>query len=988
MTRITLVGSATKCALVLSASVLAGVPVVAAQDDSTALSQYLTQVWQTEDGLPQNPVQAITQTRDGYLWLGTPAGLVRFDGVRFTVFNQFANNNVHALLEDRAGTLWVGTYGAGLYRYQRGQFVHFDTSAGLESNLVRTLYEARDGTLWVGTNGGGVSFRKDGRFRTLRARDGLTNDIVRAFHEDAEGRLWIGTNARGINVWTGRNLLAYAVRAGRLATYTTSDAVSNDNVLAILRHREGGLWIGTETGGLWRLLGDRVARGSAEVNGVRQLLEDAHGNVWIGTDGDGLHRLRAGRIETITSREGLPNDIVLALRQDGEGSLWAGTRDGLFRLKVGKIRVYTTQDGLANDFVTALYGTRDGALWVGTRVGVDRFENGRAAPAAFRTQLPRATVLSLLEEPSGILWIGTRDGLCRVDRDRVTRITTADGLQANYVAAIAQAADGGVWVGTRGGLAHITDGRVRRMAAPTKQGLDVTAIHQGRDGVVWIGTDDAGLARLDNGRWRFYGVREGLVHPSVTALYDDGVSLWITTRQGLNRFKGGRLFRYSMQNGLATNQLFSIVDDRSGHLWLTSPVGISMVDTRSVDEFDAGRRERLSATAYDKADGMKTSECNNGVQPATWRAGDGRLWFSTVKGLAVIDPANIRSNTQPPPVLIEQVRVDDEPVPIGDAIALPPGRTRLEFHYTALSFYAPNRVRFRYRMEGFDPDWTEAGPRRVGYYTNLPPGRYRFRVMASNEDGVWNRTGAAFDFTLRARFYRTATFAIACVLASAVVAFGLYRLRVRRLTAQFAAVLGERNRIAREIHDTLAQSFVGIGIQLETVAKLLPTCPDEARQRLDRARILVRSSLAEARRSVWNLRSGALEHADLAGALSEVAEQLSGESTIIVQVTGTRRRLRPDVETNLLRIGQEALTNAVRHAQAHTIELTLAFGDGHVRLSVRDDGRGFDVESAGVSTAAHFGLAGMRERVRHLGGEFSLLSSAGQGAEVIVDVPV
>jgi prepilin-type processing-associated H-X9-DG protein len=975
-------------ALVLAACLFVDVPIVSAQDGSTPLSQYLTQVWQTEDGLPQNPVQAIAQTRDGYLWLGTPSGLVRFDGMRFTVFNQFANNNVHALLEDRAGTLWVGTYGAGLYLYQGGQFTHFDTSAGLQSNLVRTLYEARDGTVWIGTHGGGISFRKEGRFRTLRTTDGLTNDIVRTFHEDAEGRLWIGTNAGGLNLWTGQRLQPYAVKAGRLSMYTASDAASNDNVLAIQRTRGGGLWIGTETAGLWRLHGDRLERGPAAVNGVRQLLEDAHGSIWIGTDGDGLHRLHAGRLETITSRDGLPHDIVLSLRQDREGSLWAGTRDGLFRLKVGKIRVYTTHDGLANDFVTALHGTRGGALWVGTRVGLDRFENGRAAPAPFRSQLPRDIVLSLLEEPSGALWIGTRHGLFHVDRGRVTQITTANGLQNNYVAAIAPAAGGGIWVGTRGGLAHVRDGHVRAIASPSGPPLDVTAIWEGEDRVVWIGTDGVGLARLDADRWRFYGVREGLVHPSVTALYDDGASLWITTRQGLNRLRAGRLSRYSMQSGLAANQLFSIIDDRSGHLWLTSHVGISMLDTRSVDEFDAGRRRRLTATAYDKADGMKTSECNNGVQPATWRAADGRLWFSTLNGLAVIDPANIRSNNQPPPVLIEQVRVDDERVPLGDAIVLPPGRSRLEFHYTAPSFYAPAKVRFRYKLEGFDPDWNDAGARRVGYYTNIPPGRYRFRVVASHGDDVWNATGAAFDFTLRARFYRTVTFAVVCLLASTLVAFALYRLRVRRLTAQFGAVLAERNRIAREMHDTLAQSFVGIGVQLETVAKMFPTNPDEARQRLDRARILVRSSLAEARRTVWNLRSAVLEDHDLAGALAEIAGQLSGESTVIVHVTGPRRRLRPDLETNLLRIGQEALTNAVRHAEAQTIAVNLAFGDGHVRLSVRDDGRGFDVESAGMSTAAHFGLAGMRERVRHMGGELRLLSGAGQGAEVIVDVPV
>lgn len=983
---------------VLAIIVTLAVPLLSVQaapapDDAKALSRYLSDVWQTEEGLPQNGIQAITQTRDGYLWLGTPGGLVRFDGVRFTVFNQgqFRNNNIHALLEDRLGRLWIGTYGAGLYRYEDGHFLAVGTDAGLESNLIRTLYESSDGTLWVGTHGGGVSFSRDGRFRTLRAKDGLTNDIVRVIYEDRDRRLWIGTNASGLNHWTGHDILAYTLKAGRLASYAPSDAVSNDNVLALLHDRQGELWIGTDGGGLWRLTGERrdaLVHEAAEINGVRRLLEDGHGDLWIGTDGGGLHRWRNGRFEAITSRDGLPSDIVLSLLEDRERNLWVGTRDGLLRLKNGKFFVYTTKHGLANDFVTALHGSRDGSLWVGTRVGLDRLEKGHASPTRFRARLPHDIVLSLLVDRSGVLWVGTLHGLFRVENGRTTRFSTAEGLQGNYVAALAQASDGGIWVGTHAGLDHLKEGHVRHVAVPDGILPDVATIYESADGTVWVGTDGAGLGRLKDDQWHFYGTEEGLAHASVTGLYDDGESLWVTTRQGLNRLNNGRLHRYTTQNGLPSNQLFAVVDDGRGYLWLTSYAGIFRVEKSSIDDLDAGRRQALTATAYGKSDGMKSSECNNGVQPAAWRGTDGRLWFATVKGLALIDPADIPRNSQPPPVVIEHVRINDEPVPLRQAGALPPGQTRLEFHYTALSFSSPARVRFRYKLEGFDADWIDAGSRRVGYYTNIPPGQYRFRVIASNEDGVWNQAGAAFDFRLRARFYRTVGFWIAVVAAVGVLSLLLYRLRVRRLTAQFAAVLTERNRIAREIHDTLAQSFVGIGVQLETVAKLQPTSPDEARRRLDRARILVRSSLADARRTVWNLRSQALEDADLPGALREVAEQLSGDSQVAVHIKGRRRRLPADVEDNLLRIGQEALANAVRHAQAQSIRVDLTFGDGHIRLSVRDDGRGFDVKSAARSGNDHFGLAGMRERVLHLGGELTLISHIGQGAEVIVDVPI
>ena len=358
-----------------------------------------------------------------------------------------------------------------------------------------------------------------------------------------------------------------------------------------------------------------------------------------------------------------------------------------------------------------------------------------------------------------------------------------------------------------------------------------------------------------------------------------------------------------------------------------------------------------------------------------------------MKGLASIDPARILSNQQPPLVLIEQVRMDDEPMALGDARVLPSGSRRVDFQYTALSFSSPAHVRFRYKLEGFDDGWIDAGTRRVAYYTNIPPGQYRFRVTASNEDGIWNETGAATDVVFGARFYQTALFWIACVGALGVATLAVYRLHVRRLEAQFTAVLAERTRIARDIHDTLAQSLVGIAVQLDTVAKMQVKRPEEAQQRLDRARILVRSSLAEARRSVWNLRSQALEHADLPEVLQEVAEQLSGDNAVAVRVFGPRRRLPGEVEDNLFRIAQEAVTNAVRHGQAQSIGIDLTFGEGHVRLSVRDDGRGFDVESA-TGYGGHFGIAGIRERVRHLGGELSLTSQIGRGAEVIVDVAV
>jgi signal transduction histidine kinase len=384
---------------------------------------------------------------------------------------------------------------------------------------------------------------------------------------------------------------------------------------------------------------------------------------------------------------------------------------------------------------------------------------------------------------------------------------------------------------------------------------------------------------------------------------------------------------------------------------------------------------------------MKSSECSGGAQPAGFKTRDGRLWLPTVKGVAVIDPEHIQVNAEKPPVVIEGVRVDEKPMPLQAGLELEAGTQKFEFQYAGLSLVASERVAYRYRLEGFDADWIDAGARRVAYYNSIPPGAYRFRVRACNADGACNEDGAAFAFTRRARFRETWWFGGLGALAILSLGFGVYRLRLRQVKSEFDAVLLERGRISREIHDTLAQGFVGISAQLETVAKLHAVSPELARKHLDRARILVRSSLVEARRSVWDLRPQALERGDLASALADIAQQLTTGTDVRVDVLGEPRGLPPHVENNLFRIGQEALTNAFKHAQAGAIRVELRFDHDTVRLAVNDDGRGFDTQAV-LAAEGHFGLVGIRERTQILGGRLSVLSSVGAGSAIVVDVVV
>src|SRR2546421_4229189 len=387
---------------------------------------------------------------------------------------------------------------------------------------------------------------------------------------------------------------------------------------------------------------------------------------------------------------------------------------------------------------------------------------------------------------------------------------------------------------------------------------------------------------------------------------------------------------------------------------------------------------------------MITQECSGGVRPADWRSADGKLWFSTIKGLAMIDPEKIKLNDQPPPVAIEQIRVDDDPIAPAQTIELAPGKSRLDFYYTALSFVAPEKDRFKYKLEGFDGDWIDGGTRRVAYYTNLRPGRYKFRVIASNNDGLWSPTGATFDLYLRPYFYQTYWFYALCALLLAILAWQLYRFRLKRIESQFAAVLQERNRIAREIHDNLAQEMLGVSVQLELVARTLPASAELARTHLDRVRVLVRHGIAEARRYVWDLRSQALDKNDLPTALSETARRLTAETAVQakVEVSGTFRPLSQLIEGNLLRIGQEAINNAVRHGQPQNILVNLKFDARRVQLSVRDDGLGFDHKLSANGDGKHFGLVGMQERAAQIGGTLKINSRADEGTEVLVDVPI
>jgi len=719
-------------------------PVTAwALDPDKTITQYVHDVWQVEDGLPQSTITAILQTRDGYIWLGTQEGLVRFDGVRFTVFDKKNTKNIKdshilTLFEDHEGSLWIGTYGGGLNRLKDKEFTAYTTKEGLSDNMVWSICEDGKGSIWIGTYSGGLNRLRDGKFTAYTTKDGLSNDFVRSIYEDREGSLWIGTG-EGLN----------RLRDGKFTAYTTKDGLSNDMVWSIYEDRNGSLWIGTYSGGLNRFKDGKftafTTKEGLSDDIVKSIYEDREGSIWIGTEGGGLNRLRDGKFTVYTTKEGLSNDFVKSIYEDREGSLWIGTDGGgLNRLKDDKFTVYTTKEGLSSDLVKSIYEDREGSLWIGTGEGLNRLKDGKFTVYTTKEGLSNDMVWSIYEDRKGSLWIGTwRGGLNRLRDGKFTAYTTKDGLSNDMV----------------------------------------RSIYEDREGSLWIGTDGGGLNRLRDGKFTVYSTKEGLSNDLVRSIYEDGEgSLWIGTRGGgLNRLKDGKFTAYTTKEGLFDDSVWQILEDGKGNLWMSCNNGIFRVSMRELNDFAEGKISSINSISYGEPDGMMSKECNGGFQPAGWKSRDGKLWFPTIRGVVMINPENIRTNKLPPPVLIEHVIIDNRSFAASGVIQISPGNKDFEFHYTGLSFLVPERVKFKYKLEGWNKEWIDAGTRRTAYYTNIPPGSYCFRVIACNNDGIWNEEGASLKIIVPPPFWQIWWFRVLLILSILSAAIFIYKLRTRAI---------------------------------------------------------------------------------------------------------------------------------------------------------------------------------------------------------------
>jgi ligand-binding sensor domain-containing protein/signal transduction histidine kinase len=939
-------------------------------------AEYSHRVWRTEDGLPQNRVQALAQTKDGYLWAGTSEGLARFDGLRFVVYDQsntaaITDNSILSLEAAPDGSLWIGTEGGGLLHYAGGAFQSFGQKDGLTNGFIRATHLDRHGALWVGTDRGFFRFSNHG-FERLDETPQVPLASVVAIAEDSSGKIWAASAVGLLEIEDGK-----LVRAG------CNRAPSAGSAFTISLLREGLIPDGCSAPG--------IAIPDRPINALRK---DASGNIWIGTIGKGLISFnpQTGARQLFSAPAVLPDNTVFLLFEDSQRNIWAAAQDGLVRLSEALVTTVGTDQGLADDDVSTVYEDRERELWLVTFSGqVYRF-NG---PTPVRYYLPAPhrdlRFRSVFRDGGGDLWFGTAgSGVVRLSHGKATRFTMKEGLRSDSIRQIFEDSKGAMWFATGSGISRWKDGAFTSYYL--EQGLSypsVRCLAETPAGDLLAGTD-AGLNRFHDGKIVDDAAFAPLKQEKIWSIYVDGKSLWLGTRGGgLILLRDGRMTRFTRQDGLVSNSIYQIVDDLAGRLWLSSPVGVFSLRRTELNAIADGKARQLHAVAYGSSDGMAASQMFGGAQPAGCRRSSGELWFPSVRGAVKLDPARLPERRSGP-ALIESVSAADTALPLSGEVSVPPGLGRLQIDFTACNLIAPQQVAFRYRLESFDGSWTVASRQRSAYYSSLPPGHYRFRVVAEDTGtGSASSSEASLAIYIRPTFFQTGWFySLLAALGICVVWAGMW-LYARQTRSRFTLLLNERTRLAREMHDTVIQGCVGVSTLLEAASRFLRTDAAEAAHLLTHARSQVKETLEEARQAVWDLRHSAGNRSPIAD-LFDLAGNLGKEYGVVVETEIVGAGVPPDLlaERALLLVGREALRNSVSHGRPARISVRIVFEPRLVRMEVRDDGVGFDVAAASLEFQGHYGIIGMRERVEQAGGAFTVSSQPGQGTVVAASVPL
>ena len=956
-------------------------PVHAADDAPT----YALTVWAAETGASPGDVFAITQDPGGYLWLGTQAGLVRFDGLHFVPWTDAAgapvSGPVLALVTARDGSLWAGGSGS-IYRVRGHAVQRFGEAEGFRGS-VTTLLEDRQGVVWAGSRFG--LFRLDNvkaRWVVLDPSSGFPGAEVFSLHEDQSGRLYVGSAA---GVWVkGKD------------TFELADG-SQLNVQSFAEDDAGAIWVGHSDDAVKRLDGRPTGAFSPEIrrpaSGWR-LLHDRRGQIWVAALGGGLLRVdHAGKPTAVIRRIEYghrTSGSSRSLFEDHEGNIWVGLRGGLLRLSEAVFRTDTPLEGVTQDGVRTLAVSSDGSVWVATSHDINRFSSGG------RTVYPLPQTFALHDDHRGSMWASTSHGLWRLDGERFVKIPIPAPITWGRVFAIAIDGSGSVWLCSqlRGVMVWNGTSLTTFEKHPDLGGRTCSTVYEDRRGRVWVGLGGGGAAVYDGGSFQMIGEREGLTRGSVLAVTEDrSGAVWLGTPSGINRYKNGRLVSLTSTNAPIADVVPSIVEDDEGYMWVGMKAGSAAlrIHPRELDKVATNPSAPIEYAIFDESDGFPQGALSWQFGTTGVRGGDGRLWFAAGLGLATINPASTRPPLRRVPVpQIEAASADGRPVDLSRGLSLPAQTSTLRIEYGALSLSAASKLRFRYMLEGLHDDWLQAGAARAAVLNDLPAGDYRFRVSATYE-GQWTEA-ATWDFSVAPPFYRTPRFLMLTLLAIASLVAAAWWLRIRAVRQQYAMVFAERARLSREIHDTLLQGLAALGVELEALASQVAPSDGETRDGLRRLRRQVGHSLREARESILDLRRHPMKSGGLIQSLTDLAENTSRRGVQADFTADGRLERSPDdeVDVQLLRIAQEAVSNALKHGHATHLHLALRSDADNIVLTVEDNGQGFAAEERQSSPGRgeHLGLLSMRERAERIRGRLAIVSAPGRGTTIQATVPI
>lgn len=1003
--------SALRLITIGAVTVLYGTLPLLALDPSLEISQYAHTSWTIRQGFSVGNIYAIAQTSDGYLWLGTEFGLFRFDGVRSVLWEAPAGQHlpykaVFRLLGARDGTLWIGTF-SGLVTLSGGRLG--PPPPALADQFVTSLFEDREGTVWVGS--------EENSFRSINSRlCGVRRGSVQCYGEDnsfGHGVEALYEDSLG-NLWASAEKQAWRIKPGPPKPYATIP-----KSVTALSESDGGRLLVAEYGtGLMQLVRDKMQpypiRSAANSSPLRghdvnsnKLLRDRDGGLWIGTVERGLIHVHHGRTDRFTKADGLSGDIVLALFEDREGSVWVATTGGLDRFRELPVTTVSVKQGLSSDATQSVLAAEDGSVWVATHDGLTRWKDGQTRIFHKANGLLDDVLQSIFEDEHGRIWVPTANGVAYFKDGRFVAVTAAHDQEVHFIAGDKA---GNMWFSESTTLLHFRDGHLAEQIpwSELRRVESASVLVSGHENELWLGFWHGGGVSLfkDSRIHRAYTVHDGLAEDPVEGLeLDEDGTLWVATQTGLNRIKDGRITTLTSRNGLPCDTVFWSEKDDDGFSWLYTACGLVRIKPAELNAWIVDPNRRIEITVWDAADGVRLrSVAATAFGPRVTKAKDGKLWFLTGEGVQIVDPRHLVFNKVPPPVLIEQIVADRKiywqnitGTP-ATSLHLPPRIHDLQIDYTALSMVAPEKVHFKYKLENQDQNWREVVNDRDVQYSNLRPGHYRFRVIASNNSGVWNEQGDTLEFSIAPAYYQSFWFRTLCVIAFLGLLWAAYLWRVRQLHHDFDMTLearvGERTRIARDLHDTLLQSFHGLLLRFQTVSVLLPERPIEAKEKLDSAIDQAAGAITEGRDAVQGLRASTVQGNDLALAIRTVGEELETDSsnhrpaTFRVAVEGQARDFHPIVRDEIYKIAAEALHNAFHHAQAKQVEVEIRYDDDQFRLRVRDDGKGIDAAVlSSHGPEGHYGLRGMRERATLIKGKLVVWSEVGEGTEVELRVP-